>query len=362
MCDIWRHPTDARAEIRAADLEILPRLKGINITGGEPFVRKDIDEIAEVALRKADAVVVSTSGWHTDRILAFCQRFPRVGIRVSVEGLAVNNDTLRGRPSGFDRALSLLTTLKEMGHRNVGFGITVSNHNSEDLLPLYRLSRSLGLEFATAAFHNSFYFHKLDNVITERDRVSENFFRLAEAQLKEWRPKSWFRALFNLGLIGYIQGHRRPLPCEAGLRNFFIFPYGDVFPCNGLEDRYWKKKMGNIREAASFEEIWNSPAANEVRQLVSTCPKNCWMVGTAAPVMKKYLWRTSAYVLRAKALSVLGREVCRDPRALPHFDVGQNPLQGDLSERKGPVGSELEVRHSEGFVGDFAEDDRLVKS
>ena len=47
MCDIWRNPTDASHEIKGADLRSLPRLKFINITGGEPFVREDLGEIVE---------------------------------------------------------------------------------------------------------------------------------------------------------------------------------------------------------------------------------------------------------------------------------------------------------------------------
>ena len=118
--------------------------------------------------------------------------------------------------------------LKEMGVKDIGFGITVSNNNSEDMLSLYRLSKNLGMEFATAAFHNSYYFHKHDNVITNTNEVIDNFTRLIEMQMKETHPKSWFRAFFNMGLINYIEGNRRILPCEAGLVNFFFDPYGEV--------------------------------------------------------------------------------------------------------------------------------------
>jgi len=41
------------------------------------------------------------------------------------------------------------------------------------------------MEFATAAFHNSFYFHKDDNVITNIDEVSANFEELINRLLKE---------------------------------------------------------------------------------------------------------------------------------------------------------------------------------
>lgn len=52
MCNIWKNPTDPRLEIQPEELEILPHVKFINITGGEPFIREDLDKIVEVAFRK----------------------------------------------------------------------------------------------------------------------------------------------------------------------------------------------------------------------------------------------------------------------------------------------------------------------
>lgn len=335
MCDIWENPTDKKREILAKDLEILPNFKFVNITGGEPFVRRDLEDIVDVMFKKSDRVVISTSGWHTDRIIKMAEKFPNIGIRVSIEGLSQKNDDLRGREGSFDRAMRLLLTLKEMGVKDIGYGCTVSNKNSEDMLWLYKLSRELGMEFATAAFHNSYYFHKDDNEITNKDEVIGNFHKLIEELLKDNSPKSWYRAFFNLGLINYIRGNPRMLPCEAGTANFFIEPYGDVFPCNGLEERYWKESMGNIRDVSSFDELWFSKQAEKVRGLVRTCPKNCWMVGTAAPVMKKYIKHPTSWVIKNKIKSMMGKPICIDN--VPHFDVGQDPLQGDLREGAVPV-------------------------
>ncbi len=333
MCDIWEHPTDSKKEITAKELEILPNFKFVNVTGGEPFVRRDLEDIIDVLYTKSDRIVISTSGYHYKRIIRMAERFPNIGIRVSIEGLSQRNDDLRGRDGGFDRGLKTLMSLKEMGVKDIGFGITVSNKNSEDMLWLYRLSKNLGMEFATAAFHNSFYFHKDDNWIENKDVVVGHFQELIEELLKENHPKSWFRAFFNLGLINYIHGGKRMLPCEAGTANFFIEPYGDVYPCNGLEERYWKESMGNIRDVANFEELWLGPQARKVREQVSACPKNCWMVGTAAPVMKKYIKHPAKWVAKNKLKSVLGRPIC--VQKIPHYDVGQDVRQGDLRGGEG---------------------------
>lgn len=328
MCDIWDNPTRKNEEISAKELEMLPNFKFVNITGGEPLIRNDLEDIIEVMYKKSDRIVISTSGWHTKKITKLAERFPNIGVRVSLEGLPIMNDDLRGRDGGFDRGLRTLLSLKEMGIKDIGFGQTVSNRNSADLLPLYELSKSLDMEFATASFHNSFYFHRDDNFVKNKDEVIANFQELIERLLKENKPKSWYRAFFNLGLINYIKGQPRMLPCEAGTANFFIEPNGDVYPCNGLEDRYWKETMGNIRETSSFEDLWFSEKAESVREKVRTCPKNCWMVGTAAPVMKKYIKHPTAWVAKNKIKSMLGKPICTD--SVPTYNVGQSPMQGDL--------------------------------
>jgi radical SAM protein with 4Fe4S-binding SPASM domain len=330
MCNIWGYPTDKEKEITPEEIKCLPSVKFINLTGGEPFIREDLDKIVEVCFTKSSRVVISTSGWYEDKVIALAKKFPNIGIRISIEGLSCKNDELRGHQGGFDRGLRTLLTLKEMGLKDIGFGCTVSNNNSADMLSLYQLSKSLGLEFATAAFHNSYYFHKDDNEITNKDEICRNFEKLINRQLKEKHPKSWFRAFFNMGLVNYIEGNRRMLPCEAGIVNFFVEPYGEIYPCNGLEKKYWLESMGNLREASDFKQIWEGGKAQKIREMVRKCPKNCWMVGTASPVMKKYIKYPLGWALRNKWRSIQGKLACLDKQ---WYNVGQNPIQGDLREK-----------------------------
>jgi Fe-coproporphyrin III synthase len=309
MCNIWRNPTDSAQEFRPDLLNKLPRMAFANITGGEPTVREDLDEIVQAIQKKADRIVISSSGWFEDRILDLAKRFPSLGFRISIEGLSQKNDDLRGRSGGFDRGLRLLLGLRRMGIKDIGFGITISNHNSGDMLYLYELAHAMKLEFATAAFHNSFYFHKYDNSITNREEVVGNLEELVNRLLQERHPKSWFRAYFNMGLINYVQGSKRLLPCEAGTENFFLDPLGNVLPCNGMEEEKWFEPMGNLHDVADFPSLWNSRQAQHVRQSVSRCPKNCWMVGTVAPVMKKYLPHVVPWVAKNEIRSLLNRTI-----------------------------------------------------
>ena len=321
MCNIWGNPSDIKQEFRPEILRRLPRLALVNVTGGEPLIRDDLDEIIGILFTKTKRVVVSTSGWFEQKTLRLAQMFPGLGFRVSIEGLSQKNDELRGQCGGFDRGLRVLVGLRRMGIKDIGFGITVSNNNSADMLWLYELARQLRLEYATATLHNSFYFHKYDNVVTNVDEVCRDFEELANRLMKEPYPKSWFRSLFNVGLINYIRGKPRMLPCEAGSESFFVDPFGEILPCNGMEKQYWYATMGNLSCVSEFRDVWESVRAQEVRRQVATCPKYCWMIGSASPVMKKYFRHLLPWVVKHKLRSLAGKRIRGE--CCPHYDVGQ---------------------------------------
>src|SRR4030067_427069 len=228
MCNVWHHPTKPSDEITVKDIDKLPsNLRFINITGGEPFIRQDINEVIGVVRKKTKRIVISTNGFFTDRIINLCEKYPDVGIRISIEGLQKNNDAIRGIPDGFDRGLRTLMTLRKMGIQDIGFGMTVQDINSQDLIPLYELASALDYEFATATLHNSHYFHKWDNKIDDKERVSEEFSKLIVELLKSTSIKKWFRAYFNFGLINYLHGRQRLLPCEMAMESCFLYPWGE---------------------------------------------------------------------------------------------------------------------------------------
>ncbi|MEE9552860.1 MAG: glycosyltransferase [candidate division Zixibacteria bacterium] len=351
MCNIWKNPTKPGEEIKPQILEKLPPLDFCNITGGEPFLRLDILDIIEVAKRKAKRVVISTNGYLTDKILRVAEKHKDVGIRVSIEGLPVVNDDIRGLRNGFDHGLRTLLELRKTGVKDIGFGVTVSDKNARDMIELYNLSKSMNLEFATAALHNSYYFHKDDSKIVNTKEVSRYFDELIEDQLGSGNIKDWFRAYFNFGLTRYIHGKKRLLPCEAGTVNFFVDPWGEVRPCNGMEEKFWLDSMGNINEK-SFDEIWNGRKAIEIRQRVKNCPKNCWMIGTASPAMKKKPWKAAAWILKNKLrgyrremrIAVLGT------RGIPDLQGGIEKHCQELYTRLAKRGYEIRVYARKGYV------------
>ena len=298
MCNRYKVPSKPEEELSVEAISKLPEMYFTNITGGEPFIREDLKDIVRELYKKSERIVISTNGFFTDRIVDLCKEFPQIGIRISIEGLEQTNNEIRGLDDGFNRGYTTLKTLVDMGMKDVGFGMTVQDKNAPDLVALYDISDELGMEFATASLHNSFYFIESNNIIHDRLAVAQSFEDLINRLLSSNSPKKWFRAYFNHGLINYIFSQKRLLPCDMSFDTFFVDPYGDVMPCNGTKE---KEVMGNIN-TQTWDELWNSEEAEAVRRKVRCCDRNCWMIGSVSPAMHKYIWKPALWVVKHKFL------------------------------------------------------------
>jgi MoaA/NifB/PqqE/SkfB family radical SAM enzyme len=294
MCYTWQHPSKREDEIKPKDLKTLPSMVRLNITGGEPFLKEDLSDILDVVKKKAKRVVISSNGFLTKRTLEVMEKHRDVGIRISFDGIGETHDRIRGVEKAHERALKTLKGLKELGIKDLGIAVTISNQNSQDLVPLYRLANENCVELATAVLHNAYYFHKEDNVITDKPLIESHVRDLITAYLKSSHPKDWFRGYFTEGLIEHMHGKPRELKCTMATDSFFMDPFGNVRPCNVMDYPF-----GNIKER-SFQEIWSSPEAEEARRRVDACTANCWMIGSVGHLIRQKLWVPLIWIAKNK--------------------------------------------------------------
>lgn len=268
------------------------------------MMRKDINDIFEVLYDKSHLLELSTNGYFTDKILALAERFPRILIRVSVEGLPKLNDKLRGISDGFDRALKTILELKKTRCKNIGFSIVICDKNADDLLKLYDLCALLGVDLGNCVMHNSWYFHKHDNHIKNKDKAvraeKEFIAALLQSRRRTMRGKikDFGRAYFNRSILKRLADDHssyRP-PCGAGKDFFFVDPWGCISPCNGSDEEWI---MGNLKEA-SFEEIMASGSAQQVMERVRNCRKNCCFIVTDRHDMVRRPWAPIYWIGKTK--------------------------------------------------------------
>jgi MoaA/NifB/PqqE/SkfB family radical SAM enzyme len=315
MCNIWKFQTNPNEEIDASYYEKLPAGLRINITGGEPTLRRDIDKIFEILYPKSSLLELSTNGYNTAKIVELANKYPNILIRVSVEGLPKINDAKRGIKDGFDHALRTILELKKTKCKNIGFSVVISPDNYDDLLYLYDLCVALDVELGNSAVHNSWYFHKEDNQI-ESEKALEQHERFVKALLTSKRRhlkdrlKDYGRAYFNRSIHRRLRGDTdeyRP-PCGALTDFFFIDPWGNVTPCNGSSEEW---KLGNIKDD-TLENILSSDKAREAMEKVRNCKRNCTFIVTERHDMVRRPWVPIMWILKNKWRIRKGQDICWD--------------------------------------------------
>jgi MoaA/NifB/PqqE/SkfB family radical SAM enzyme len=115
--------------------ETTPPFRALLVSGGEPFLRGDLDRVLLAFVRNNGVrnVNIPTNGWYLDRTLATCRAFlddapgTVLNVSFSVDGLAATHDRLRGREGSFRRLCETLSALEEWRDRDPGLRLRVNS-------------------------------------------------------------------------------------------------------------------------------------------------------------------------------------------------------------------------------------------
>lgn len=290
MCNIWRKNTPG--SLKAEDYYKIPAgLSNINITGGEPFLRSDLEQLLAV-MRKTSpkaAVIISTNGFATELIIKRVKKIkkfiPDLGIAISLDGIGVAHDEIRGVPGGYNKIINTIKALKQLGVNNLRLAFTLGDYNIEELAKVYNLSRELKVEMTLAAVHSSEKYFNATNQIDKKQEMAKALNWLIKRELQSFSLKRWLRAYFAFGLREFILTGRRILPDYSGQYNLFIDPVGDIYPCDVSN-----QKIGNLR--IGFDNLTS----------VSAKENSSWMICTARRAIRKHWPKFIYWILKNKFL------------------------------------------------------------
>ena len=141
-CNIWRRkPTD---ELTTDEVGALirenPHVNWVDLTGGEIFLRPDIDDIFDAILTGWSRLAIlhfPTNGFQTDRIVQSVERIARqrsgarTVVTVSLDGDEALNDEIRGIKGGFRRQVATFQALRRIPGITTALGMTLSTYNLE---------------------------------------------------------------------------------------------------------------------------------------------------------------------------------------------------------------------------------------
>ncbi|UCE91418.1 MAG: radical SAM protein [Methanobacteriota archaeon] len=302
MCNIWN--AEVHKEMAPSEYSKLPTtLRTLNISGGEPFLHPDLDEVVRVIHRRLPRarLVFSTNGLLTEDVVAAIDRYKAfhesIGVGVSVDCLRDSHERIRGVEGIFDKARSTIEGLREIGISDLRIGMTILPENASDVLEVYRLAKELGVEFTATFAHNSdVYFKKTDNVQCSPESDSlQSVSSVVRCQLKSVSPKDWLRAFHTEGIIDERIRQSFRGECLAGRRYFFLSPYGDVFPCSVMD-----LKLGNITDVADWNELMTKEVVARTAGIVKGCGLDCWMVCNTRSLIISHPVRSALWVITNK--------------------------------------------------------------
>jgi radical SAM protein with 4Fe4S-binding SPASM domain len=290
-CNVWqRKPSDELTtdEVLALVREN-PRVTWVDLTGGEIFLRPDIDDILEAAVsgwRRLAVLHFPTNGFLTDRIVASAERIAGRGpaktvITVSLDGDEQTNDEIRGIKGGFRRQIETFNALRRIPGIDVVFGVTMSAHNvgrfAETFAACARECPGLTMHdvHLNVAQVSSHYYGNdgQADVIPDPRQVR---FELNEYRRLKGRSRSAAQLLegaYLEYLDEFLLTGRTPMPCHALRASCFIDPWGIVYPCIS-----YSRPIGRLRETGMrLDPIWNGGEAKELQAAIweGQCPQ-CW--------------------------------------------------------------------------------------
>jgi len=297
MCDSWRK--DGEGELTLDEIERIfvqmPRLHAVRLTGGEPFVRKDLAEIAALVERHLQPALlhITTNGFLTERIVRFCeQREKKVPLQllVSLDGEGEKHDQIRGRADAWQHAFATVQALaprqEELGLRLAVNQTILDAEGMRHYAKLRDRLRPLGVRNQVVIAYEASATYHLAREIDVAPRAPGGFATFTELAKDELGalfdeierdledqplPERVAKRYYLDGIRGrLLRGEASPNPpCVALGAHMRLFPNGDVPTC-----QFNTKRVGNLRQQ-SFADLWSGAPAEAQRAWVRKC-QGCW--------------------------------------------------------------------------------------
>lgn len=277
MCRTWRVEPghELSPEEIAEILGQMPRLTWLDITGGEPFLRRDADALFDAVLASTPALRMlhfPTNGWFVDRIARTTARLaaqrPEVEIivTVSLDGPTEVHDRVRGQQGSFARALATFKALRALPDVSVYVGTTVTPFNADAVEELGRVLAREVPGFSPDEWHWNWLQisgHFFDNADLAALPGVKTGALVRHHLSRRGAPRSLVDLMelaFLLNLEFYQRGEPSKIVCQALRSTAFISPEGDLYPCH-----VYDRKLGSLR-GADVREVWASPEVIEARR------------------------------------------------------------------------------------------------
>ncbi len=266
----------------------------IDLTGGEIFLREDLDGIIDAVLSNCRSLCIlhfPTNGQLKDKVLRTAEKIRSAKrvvpiITVSIDGPEDIHNEIRGAAGAWRKAVETFAGLKKMGIGHVYIGYTISRHNTGQIEKTFSAIKDIYTALSLDDLHVNFFHssrHYFNNTSLNDEcthSIAAEYGRLEKKRGKK-RVKDILEKKYMEKIPRYLETGGMPVRCQALRSTLFLDPYGDIYACS-----IYDRKVANIRGIDyDLKKLWNSAGEiDDIREEIrdKRCG-GCWTPCEAYP-------------------------------------------------------------------------------
>ena len=276
------------------------------LTGGEPYLRHDLDKIVKIFYEntKVPIITIPSNGWYLSKMdkqitnmMEWCP-YLTLNQQISIDGIGADHDLIRmdkqvvGSDNSFERAIKTIHHLKKLQETynriNIGIIITFTNQNQKKFKDIIKeihslvepdnISINLVRGDPKQKVNLNLDLELYRDAVKYRDNLYYEKKMSGHARFKGNKLATAGRIMLNELTNKTFEENKYSTPCYAGNLSGVMYPEGDVYPCEILDDSH---KIGNIRNFdLDFKKLWFSKKAKEevkfIRKTKCFCTHECF--------------------------------------------------------------------------------------
>jgi MoaA/NifB/PqqE/SkfB family radical SAM enzyme len=273
----------------------LGRIENLNLSGGEPFLRKEFAEICRKFIKTNGVrqIYVPSNGYFTDRCIAAVKDVLQEKdldlfvVELSLDGMPEFHDKFRVARHAFEYAMRTYDALVELQKTDPRLRIhSISTATDVNMDEIRQLTTYLYDRCPQMDHHNLAIIRGDRKNPTLQGPKLQEYEDLYEYIRRLWAPREVGRyggivePMLQWGKVETVKQQRQVIPCMAGKISAVVYANGDVGVCE------IHKPIGNLRQK-SFPEIWKSDEARALRESIRR--KECYCT------TEVFMWSSIVY-------------------------------------------------------------------
>ena len=227
----------------------------INVTGGEPLVRKDLEVCGKAFYDRGFPWGIVTNALALTP--ARYQSLLHSGLRsmtISLDGIGATHDWMRGLPGVYEKAVPAINMVANSGQIEFDVVTCVNKRSYKELDQIKQLLIDNGVKE-----WRLFTVFPVGRAANDPElRLSGEEFRGTMEFIKRTRKEGIIKASYGCeGFLGKYEGDVRDnfFLCSAGLTVGSVMADGSIAACPSIRADY---SQGNIYKGDDFMDVWNN--------------------------------------------------------------------------------------------------------